>query len=577
MLPPVNAVVNASISYQDHRASQEDAGRAAAKTQGMPLQAAIGVEPNNAIAGRLNILLLSGQERMSENFATLMTFLGKQLRLERAPGETISSYAGRLVQALADLPPQARQALQRQLAQMFNGLQLRTLMGAFRNPAGPEAATLAIYLEFYRAKDRGDLAARTVVTSYRQNGGEVRPVPLPSTVTAAGRNGAAAVATGNPVPGVTAPKGSRADPSNNPLDAVAKGRIFSGTNETANGSLAAAALRAMERAAQDGAEFLRGLFAAPEASDSKRADSGLHEHHARLPQASGQSGDDPVSSEIRTASSTDGAFQPPDVQAVDEELPLMRPDDNRPRPAIEYEHGTGTTADARAGTERPVSQPGEPALSLLDREEWKTVVAPDENGNVAVLPTEEEIFPDPAELLDFTQADEAKSDNPADFGRPRDVTSEASPSAAKDDAALLEQSSEPPSTDGAMDARSAAARDVPLDLPRAEEAATRLSAILREGVPLPVVNYLFADDDFTERPELLNHRFGGGQGEGAGEGEADGDDSGEAGDEQAADETGVVADEGDTASLEAMASEQSASLGESESPNDLYWRMAGWS
>ncbi|NML75376.1 hypothetical protein HHL25_14695 [Rhizobium sp. S-51] len=573
MLPPVNAVVNASISYQDHRASQEDAGRAAAKTQGTPLQAAIGVEQNNAIAGRLNILLLSGQERMSENFATLVTFLGKELRVERAPGETISSYAGRLVQALADLPPQARQALQRQLAQMFNGLQLRTLMGAFRNPAGPEAATLAIYLEFYRAKDRGDLAARTVVTSYRQNGGEVRSVPLPSTVTAAGRNGAAAIATGNLASGVNAPKGSKAAPSNDPLDAVARGRIFSGTNETANGSLAAAAMRAMERAAQDGAEFLRGLFAAPEALDSERTDSAGHKPQAELSQAAGQFGEDPDPSEIRSASSADGLLQPVEPEAADAEHPMARSEDDGTQPVIEHERGSGAVTDARAGTERPVSQPGERALSLLDREEWKTVTVPDENGNATILPTEEEIFPDPAELLDFTQADEAKSADPADFGRPRDVTSEASPRAAKDDVALLEQSPEPPSADGTMDARSAAARSLPLDLPRAEEAGTRLPAILREGVPLPMVNYLFADDDFTERPELLNHRFGGGQGEG----EADGDDSGEAGDEQAADEPGVVADEGGAASLEAMTSEQSPTAGESESPNDLYWRMAGWS
>jgi hypothetical protein len=577
MLPPVNAVVNASISYQDHRASQEDAGRAAAKTQGTPLQAAIGVEPNNAIAGRLNILLLSGQERMSENFATLVTFLGKELRVERAPGETISSYAGRLLQALADLPPQARQALQRQLAQMFNGLQLRTLMGAFRNPAGPEAATLAIYLEFYRAKDRGDLAARTVVTSYRQNAGEVRSVPLPSTVTAAGRNGAAAVATGNPVPGVTAPKGSKAAPSNDPLDAVARGRIFSGTNETANGSLAAAAMRAMERAAQDGGEFLRGLFAAPEASDSERVGSAGHKPRAELSQAAGQFGEDPDTSEIRSASSVDGIHQPVEPEAADAGHSMARSEDDGTQPVIEHERGSAALTDARAGTERPVSLPGERALSLLDREEWKTVAVPDDTGNATNLPTEEEIFPDPAELLDFTQVDEAKSDDPVAFGRPRDVTSEASPRAAKDDVALLEQSPEPPSADGTMDARSAAARSLPLDLPRAEEAGTRLPAILREGVPLPMVNYLFADDDFTERPELLNHRFGGGQGDGAGEGEADGDDSGEAGDEQAADEPGVVADEGGAASLEAMTSEQSPTAGESESPNDLYWRMAGWS
>ncbi|WP_159945868.1 hypothetical protein [Rhizobium sp. 18065] len=142
------------------------------------------LEQNTEIAGRLNLLLLTGQERMSQNLSVLADLLGSALKMERLPHETLSGYAVRLVDALGDLSPRERVALQRILVQAFAGLQLRTLMEAFRNPAGPEAATLSIYLELYRQKDR-DLAARSVVTSYRQNAGEVR-APAATVPTSAG-------------------------------------------------------------------------------------------------------------------------------------------------------------------------------------------------------------------------------------------------------------------------------------------------------------------------------------------------------------------------------------------------------
>ena len=128
MLPPVNAVANSSIAFQDPRSAPDGASEGRSTPAGQPLQAANGLERNAAIAGRLNLLMLSGQERMSDNLTLLVNLLGSRLGMERGEGESLSAFAGRLVQALADASPQIRQSVQRQLAQMFGGLQLRTLI-----------------------------------------------------------------------------------------------------------------------------------------------------------------------------------------------------------------------------------------------------------------------------------------------------------------------------------------------------------------------------------------------------------------------------------------------------------------
>ena len=200
MLPPVSAASNIYLNQQETRASSIGVGSGAGMGASVGAgSAAITVvtppralEQNMEIAGRLNLLLLTGQERMSQNLSVLVDLLGSALKMERLPSETLSGYAVRLVEALGDLSPRERVALQRNLMRAFAGPQLRTLMEAFRNPAGPEAATLSIYLELYRQKDR-DLAARSVVTSYRQNAGEVR-APAAAIPTLAGSEAAPATA-----------------------------------------------------------------------------------------------------------------------------------------------------------------------------------------------------------------------------------------------------------------------------------------------------------------------------------------------------------------------------------------------
>lgn len=131
------------------------------------------IDRSSAIAGQLNIMLLSGPERMSQNLAALADVLGTALRIERQSDESLNDYMGRLIEGIASLPAGERVKLQKLLSQAFAGLQLRTLLAAMASPSGPERATLALYLELYRQSDR-DGATRSVISSYRELGTEGR-------------------------------------------------------------------------------------------------------------------------------------------------------------------------------------------------------------------------------------------------------------------------------------------------------------------------------------------------------------------------------------------------------------------
>lgn len=175
MLGPVSTPTNLYLSVQDTRVPTETRA-----TERGPVPA--GAEPyssspTGAIAGNLNIMLLSAPERMSQNLVVLTEVLAAVLKLKQEPDEPLTAFAGRLIDAIATLAPADQQKLKAMLSDAFAGLQLRTLLLALRNPQGPEAATLAIYLELYRQKER-DPGARAVISSYRQNGGGALAPPV---------------------------------------------------------------------------------------------------------------------------------------------------------------------------------------------------------------------------------------------------------------------------------------------------------------------------------------------------------------------------------------------------------------
>ncbi len=172
MLPPVLASPNSYTTAPEAKPRSDQPGSSRATALPAP-QASTAVNQNSAIAGQLNIMLLSGPERMSQNLAALADILGSALKVERRADENLNDYMGRLIDGIAALPASDRAALQKLLTQSFAGLQLRTLLEAMANPSGPERATLALYLELYRQTDR-DGAIRSVISSYREVAGDSR-------------------------------------------------------------------------------------------------------------------------------------------------------------------------------------------------------------------------------------------------------------------------------------------------------------------------------------------------------------------------------------------------------------------
>ena len=173
MLGPVSAPTNLYPSVQDNRTQAET--RVTDRLQAPPAPEPYSASTATAIAGNLNIMLLSAPERMSQNLVVLTEVLASVLKMKQEPNEPLTTFAARLIEAIATLAPSEQQKLKAMLSDAFAGLQLRTLLQALRNPQGPEAATLAIYLELYRQKDR-DPGARAVISSYRQND-ELAPNP----------------------------------------------------------------------------------------------------------------------------------------------------------------------------------------------------------------------------------------------------------------------------------------------------------------------------------------------------------------------------------------------------------------
>lgn len=172
MLPPVLASANAYASATEAKQRPDQTVSARPTTANVPAAPAT-IAREAAVAGQLNMMLLSGPERMSQNLAALAEVLGSALKIERRVDESLTDYMGRLIDGIAGLPAADRLKLQKLLAQSFAGLQLRTLLDAMANPSGPERTTLALYLELYRQTDR-DGAARSVISSYRELAGDLR-------------------------------------------------------------------------------------------------------------------------------------------------------------------------------------------------------------------------------------------------------------------------------------------------------------------------------------------------------------------------------------------------------------------
>lgn len=574
MLPPVQAISNSGTSYPDSRKPQETLIESAARSATSAQPAAQGLEQNSAIAGRLNMLLLSGQEqeRTSQNLASLIDLLGRTMKVERNDGESLGGYATRLFQTLASLSPEDRQTVQRQLAQLFGGLQLRTLIEALRNPAGPEAAMLSIYLELHRNKDR-DLATRSAVTSYRQNAGEQKqamgplpqqPVPTPQS----SKPSALQAANQPPAP----PEEGLAEDVAQPVgrDAMARSR----PDRAVSGDTVRDAMK--PAVATDSANLTRSTAAAQGTADTDADDIRTLQDRLRH---NFDFGDEP---EISPASARAAPVPADAARSVS--------DASRAIPSKEVTQQSSVQRTPDADPEIAATQGGlqDAADGVADQafnalRSWKDTVI-------------RTLVPNPAELLPQS-AEEGAHDElaasalPAPAGEadddqtPLDAAHRASSMARSDAAQPALQAPGGDEPDQATASTPHGARsENPAAMPAtndSDHAALRQSMMLREGVPLPVINYLMAQDEYVEDEKELRHRHEDEDGEqgddrsepddesGKGQGEAEGEAAAQ---EDVPAEPSPVAESKPDSPLPLLAADMADGLPVA----DLYHRMANW-
>ncbi|MCJ8517747.1 hypothetical protein ABID21_000740 [Pseudorhizobium tarimense] len=177
MLPPLGAALSASVDYQTATRSLIRPPASGAPGDGTGTAT---LPPNLLSGGRVDILSLSTQLNLAQGLSAFADTIGSLLKISRREGESLLDYAHRLSDALKSLSPSQRALLEQNLTQLLRGVTLRVLIDVLNNPLGPEAARLSAQLEMAQVKDR-DLAARAVVTSYRQNdGSEAALTPTPT-------------------------------------------------------------------------------------------------------------------------------------------------------------------------------------------------------------------------------------------------------------------------------------------------------------------------------------------------------------------------------------------------------------
>ena len=185
MLPPVRATLSSFVDYQTP--SQQPMPRQRIDVANSAVTAETITSPYLS-GGRLDILSLSAQLRLAQGFSIFAETIGKLIKLPRRDGEALLDYAQRLSEAVKAMNPAERAALERILNQLVKGVSLRLMTDILNNPAGPDAARFAMRMETAQLLDPRDLAAKAVVSSYRQNAGaeqSATPPPRPANSTTA--------------------------------------------------------------------------------------------------------------------------------------------------------------------------------------------------------------------------------------------------------------------------------------------------------------------------------------------------------------------------------------------------------
>lgn len=601
MLPPVIAVPSSQISYQEQRPFIEIAGSAPLNAP-LPQAVVPSALEQSVVAGRLNILLLTGRERMAENLALLAEMFGTAIGVTRKEGESSLAFATRLAEAIAGLPLSQRVKLEGQLARALSGANLRMLLASLKNPAGADAAKLSILIELARAKER-DLAARSVVTSYRQNAAEPRGEAGDSSRSHRAAESALAAVTAEPA--AEAELAAEAQAAATETPAVQKADEATPADEQP-----APALQADTPDSKGANDVL-----AADGRDSEAVVAG--EPEQQQPEHGDDSTPSPVSTPADTEtfmialaaesrSSEHGDAQglqalllrsfASEAAALESHGPAVTAPQSNAPVAGHSEQSADADAAARAQNDAPrvpmdEYTPGielrrapdnvteeRPRTTLLVLKGWREVdnlvpilldEAAEGKGRALVaqamqaargsLPDEhEENMVDPQLLPEELR--QAKRQ-----GAPLDLAgSELAENSSKDGTSL----------------RSFA--EVLLSQWRIlDEHMTTLrpAAEAPEGTPFPVVNYLFADDEEAGKSaEETKQRHGDGR-DGQAEQQASGENE-RGGEEQAEGEQEPEVEDGGAMQGDPLLVQPRDTTGlaaDAERANDLYWRMAGWS
>jgi len=171
MLPPVRAALSSTADYQN----QTQATVNPARVTSSPASAQSQSISNAILSGaRLDAASLSAQLKLAQGSSILAETIGKLLKTPRRENETLIDYTARLFEAVQALKPQEVANVERLLNQIVKGISLRLMAEILKEPSGPAAARLAAHIETANIAQR-DLAAKTVVSFYRQNGSAETP------------------------------------------------------------------------------------------------------------------------------------------------------------------------------------------------------------------------------------------------------------------------------------------------------------------------------------------------------------------------------------------------------------------
>lgn len=172
MLPPVRAAFSSTADYQSQAQAAATPVRVAVIPNASRSQTA---SDASLSAARLDAASLSAQLKLAQGSSILAETIGKLLKTPRRENETLIDYTARLFEAVQALKPQEIANVERLLNQIVKGISLRLMAEILKEPVGPAAARLAAHIEVANIAQR-DLAAKAVVSVYRQNGSADAPL-----------------------------------------------------------------------------------------------------------------------------------------------------------------------------------------------------------------------------------------------------------------------------------------------------------------------------------------------------------------------------------------------------------------